>query len=118
MKTSITFTSQNLSSRFQSSDKANEKHRHNLIYYSKCPEPSCTKDYRCDTSRRITEQTNYHAGKEKKLHLLKHSLRLNYRHVDLSNMKIIDSSFHNNKLKKKIFEALYIKQYQVSLNSQ
>ena len=33
-------------------------------------------------------------------------------------MKIIDSSFHGNKFKQKISEALYIKQYQPSLNSQ
>ena len=49
---------------------------------------------------------------------MKHPLTQNHRHIDLDNMKIIDSSVHNNKLKQKISEALYIKQYRVSLNSQ
>ena len=33
-------------------------------------------------------------------------------------MKIIDSSFQGNKFEQKIFEALYIKQYEPPLNSQ
>ena len=33
-------------------------------------------------------------------------------------MKIIDSSFHGDELKRKISEALYIKQYRPSLNYQ
>ena len=41
-----------------------------------------------------------------------------YRVTDLGDMKIIYSSFDNNKLKRKIFEALYIKQYRPPLNSQ
>ena len=55
---------------------------------------------------------------EKLEHLLKHALLRNHQRVDLSNMKIIDSSFHGNKLKRIISEALYIKQYRPSLNSQ
>ena len=37
---------------------------------------------------------------------------------DLSNIKTIDLGFHGNKVKRKISEALYIKQYRPSLNSQ
>ena len=91
--TCITYTGQKLSSKFQIKDKTDEKHKHNLIYYTNCPEPFCTKDY-------LGEITQ------------------NHWHIDLGNMKIIDSSFHKNKLKWKISEALYIKQYWPSLNSQ
>ena len=55
---------------------------------------------------------------EKLEHLLKHALLRNHQRVDLSNMKIIDSSFYGNKLKRIISEALSIKQYRPSLNSQ
>ena len=75
-------------------------------------------DYPGETVCRIIERVAHHAGKDKQSHLLKHALTRNHRHVDLGNMKIIDSSFHNNKLKRKIPEALYIKQYRPSLNSQ
>ena len=88
------------------------------MYYTKCPETFCTENYLDETGRRIIERVADHAGKDKQSHLLKHALTRHHRHVDLGNMKIIDSSFHNNKLKWKIYEALYIKQYRPSLNSQ
>ena len=118
VKTRITYTGRKLNSRFQIKDEINEKHQHDLIYYTKFPEEFCTEDYLGETGRRIIERVADHAGKGKQSHLLKHALTQNHRHVHLSNMKIIDSSFHNNKLKRKISEALYIKQYRPSLNSQ
>ena len=45
VKTRITYTGQKLNSRFQIKDKINEKHKHDLIYYTKCPEEFCMKDY-------------------------------------------------------------------------
>ena len=57
-----------------------------------------------------------HTGKDKQSHLLKHALTRNHRHLDLSYMKIIDSSFHTDNLKRKISKALYMKQYRLSLN--
>ena len=68
--------------------------------------------------RRIVERVADHAGKDRQSHILKHALTQNHRHVDVGNMKIIGFSFHNNKLKRKSSEALYIKQYRPSLNSQ
>ena len=109
IKTRITYTSQKLNSRFQIKDKVNEKHKHDIIYYKKCPEAICTEDYLGETGCRIIERVVDHAGKDKQSHLLKHALTRNHRHVNLGNMKTIDSSFYNNKLKRKISEALYIK---------
>ena len=93
VKTRITYTGQKLSSRFQIKDKINEKHKHDLIYYTKCPEEFCAEAYLGEIGRRIIEQVADHAGKDKQSHLLKHALTQNHRHVDLGNMKIIDSSF-------------------------
>ena len=118
IKTGITDKGQKLISRFQIKDKINEKHKHNLIYNTKCPEAFCTEDYLGETGRRIIERVADHDGKDKKSHLLKHLLTQNHRHVNLGNMKIIESGFHYKKLKQKISETLYIKQYRPSLNSQ
>ena len=41
VKTRTTYTGQKLNSRFQIKDKINEKHKHDPIYYTKCPEASC-----------------------------------------------------------------------------
>ena len=51
----------------------------------------------------IIEQVADHAGKDKQSHLLKHAALRNHGRVDLSNIEIIDSSFHDNKLKRKNF---------------
>ena len=96
VKIRITYTSQKLNSTFQIKDKINEKHKHDLIYYIKCSEAFCTEDYLGETGRRIIEQVANHAAKNKQSHLLKHALTRNHRHFYLGNMKIIDSSFHNN----------------------
>ena len=106
-----------MNSRFQIKDKINEKHKHDIIYYTKCPEAYCTEKYLGETGRRVIERVDDHAGKDKQSHLLKHALLRNHRRFDLSNTKINDSSFHGNKFKRKISEAPYIKQYRPSLNS-
>ena len=118
VKTRITYTGQKLDSRFQIKDKRNEKTKHDFIYYTKLTEASCTEEYLGEAGRRVIERVPDHAGKDKQSHLLKHALLQNHRRFDLSNMKIIDSSFHGSKFKWKISEALYIKQYRPSQNSQ
>ena len=102
---------QKLNSSFQIKYKTNEKHKHDLSYYTKCPEASCTEEYLDETGRIIIERVSDHAGKDKQSHLLKHAVLRNQRHVELSNMKITDSSFHGNNFKRKMSEALYIKHY-------
>ena len=55
VKTNIADTGQKLKSRFQINDKVNEKHKHDLIYYTQCPEAFCKKDYLGETGRSIIE---------------------------------------------------------------
>ena len=69
-------------------------------------------------SCRIIERTADHGGKDKHSHLCKHAWDENHKHIDLDNIKVIDSGYHNNRFKRKIFEALYIKQYKPMLNTQ
>ena len=63
-----------LNSRFQIKDKINKKHKHDLIYYTKCPEAFCTEEYLGETGRRIIAGIADHTGKDKQSHLLKHAL--------------------------------------------
>ena len=117
VKTRITYTGQKLNSKFHIKDKIKERHQYDVSYYIKCPEEFCTEDYVGETGGRIIERVSDHAGKDKESHLFKHALT-NYRHVDLGNMKLIDSNFHNNKSKREISEAFYITQYQPSIKSE
>ena len=118
VKTRATYSGQKLSTKLQIVDKTKDQHKHDLVYYSKCPEPTCNEAYLGETGRRIIERSADHCGKDKQPHLLRHALNSNHKTVDLKDFKIIDSSYHNNRFKRKISEALYIKEYKPSLNTQ
>ena len=77
----------------------------------KCPELTCNEDYLGKTGRRIIERSADHCGKDKQSDLLRHALNNNHKTVDLTDFKIIDSTYHNNRFKRKILVSLYIKQY-------
>ena len=97
--------------KFQIKYLTKNQHEHDLINYSQCAEPNCDKDYLGETGRRIIERAADHCRKDKQSHLLKHALISNHPVVDLKDLKIIDKNYHGNKYKRKISEALYIKQY-------
>ena len=88
------------------------------MYYSKCPEPNFDKDYLDETGGRRIERAADHYGKDNQSHLLKHALISNHPVVDLKDLKVIDKNHHGNKYKRKISEALYIRQYRPLLNAQ
>ena len=110
-------TDHKLNTRFQIKDKTAQSHKHVLFYQVKCPDQSCNQDYLGETSRRIIERVADHSGKGKHSHLFKHTCNENHKHVDLDNIEAIDSGYHNNRLKRKISETLYIKQYKPTLNT-
>ena len=118
VKKRVTYTGQKLSTKLQIKDKTKDQHKHDLAYYNKCPEPTCNEDYLRETGKRIIERSAEHCGKDKQSHLLRHALNNNHKTIDLKNFKITDSSYHNNRLKTKISDALYIKQYKSSLNTE
>ena len=82
VNTRITYTGQKLNSRFQIKDKINKKHKHDLVYYTKCSEEFCMEDYLGESGRSIIERVADHAGKDKLSHLLKHALTQNHRYID------------------------------------
>ena len=71
-----------------------------------------------ETGRRIIERTADHSGKDKHSHLFKHVCNENHKHIHLDIIKVIDSGYHKNRFRRKISEALYIKQYKPTLNTQ
>ena len=55
VKTRVTYTGQKVDIKFQSKDKTKGQHKHDLLYYNKCPEPTCQEDYIGKTGRKINE---------------------------------------------------------------
>ena len=72
VKTWITYTGRKFGSKFQIKDLTKNQHKHDLIYYSKCPEPICDKDYLGETGRRIIERAADHCRKDKITYLNMH----------------------------------------------
>ena len=58
VKKGVTYTGQKLSTKLQIKDKTKGQHKHDLLYYSKRPEPPCNEDYLGKTGRRIAVKTN------------------------------------------------------------
>ena len=84
----------------------------------KCLAENCPDDYIGESARRIIERVKDHGGRDTKSHVLKHSSEKEHVEVTQEDFKIISSHFKNNRLKRKIAEALLMKQKRTSLNVQ
>ena len=115
VKTLITYEGTKLSTKFQVKDKTKFEHRHNITYYSCCPNINCSDSYVGETERRIKERIIDHNKRDKKSHLLKHARENGHNHVWKDDFKILNSNYRNS-IKRKISEALYIRQLKPTLN--
>ena len=69
--------------------KIKDQHKHDLVYYSRCPEPTCKEeDYLVETGRSIIERSADHCGKDKQSHLLRHALNSNHKTVNLQDLTL------------------------------
>ena len=93
VKTRITYTGTKLGTKFQINDLTKNQHEHDLIYYSKCPEQNCDKDYLGETGGRRIEGAADHCEKDKQSHLLKHALISKHPVVDLNNLRLL-AAYH------------------------
>ena len=113
----VVYNSTKLSSKFQLKDKIEFEHKNNVVYYCQCPNDNCNENYIGETSRRIIERIKDHNNRDKKSHILTHSIEKKHAHVWKDDFKIIGANYKNN-TKRKISEALHIKQRKPSLNIQ
>ena len=63
VRTRITYAGRKLRTKFQIKDLTENPHEHNLIYYSKYPEPNYDKDYLGENGRRRIEREAGHCKK-------------------------------------------------------
>jgi len=64
------------------------------------------------------ERISDHAGRDKKSHVVKHSLDHDHSSPCYDNYKIICGNYKGHKFRRKVSEALHIKQKRPSLNIQ
>ena len=83
-----------------------------------CSAENCSDDYIGESARCIIERVKDHGERDTKSHVLKHSSEKEHIDVTQEVFKIIVSNFKNSRLKRKIAEALLIKQKCPSFNVQ
>ena len=92
----IILTGTKLSSQFNIKDDTNEQRKHDLVYFSRCPSTNCTDSYRGETARCPSERVMDHAGRDTKLHIVRHCLNSNHEAVNTGNFKILNMEYNNN----------------------
>ena len=118
VKPRIAFTRTKVGTSFQIKDKIQMKHNHDIVYYNKCPGVQCNENYIGKTGRRVSVRIIDHAGRDLNSYVYKHCIETGHRSPDINDFKIIGSNFHKNVIKRKIAEALLIKQLKPSLRKQ
>ena len=118
IKIRICYTGKRLSSCFKVKDKKKFDHEHDLVYHFKCPEESRTDDHIGESGRRVIERVKDHNGRDKSSHMLRHSIEKNHAEVTANDFKVIGRNYRNNVQKRKVAEALLIKQFRPALNVQ
>ena len=82
-----------------------------------CPDPNCNETYVGATARRLFERIKDHNGRDRKSHVIKHSIASKHKEVKKDDFIILNrNQGHYKKLK--LSEALEIKRQKPSLNVQ
>ena len=114
----VVLTGSKLSSKFQVKDRTLFSHNHDIIYTCNCPENGCPDKYIGEAAKRISEKVLEHTGKDINSHLYKYSIKTGHQTLQISNYQIIGNGYGNNWNKRKIAEALLIKELNPTLNKQ
>ena len=112
----ILLTGTKLSSQFNIKDDTNKQHKHDLVYFSRCPSTKFTDIYIGEVTRRLSERVMDDAVRETKSLIVRHGLNSNHETVNIENLKILNMMYNNSTYKMKISGSLFVKQYHPSLN--
>ena len=88
-----------------------------LVYQHECQNKNCNEDYVGETERRKEIRTGEHGGKDKESWILKHSNGTKHPKAKYKNFKVLGSGY-GSRPKRKIAEALFIRDLKPSLNKQ
>ena len=69
VKRQVTFTGQKLNTEFNVKDRTKFEHKHDVIYFGKCPEQNCTDNYLGESVGKISGRIIDHSRRDQKSHL-------------------------------------------------
>ena len=114
----LVFTGTKLGTKFNIKDKTSKEHQHDLTYSVVCPDRNCNEGYNGETGRRLIERVHEHSGNEVNSHVFKHSLEANHPAVTIDDFRVLKTAYRQKKFRRKLSEALFIKQNKPALNKQ
>ena len=96
-----------LSSQFNIKDYTNKQRKHDSVYFSRCPSTTCSDSYRGQTAGHLCERVVDHAGRDTKLHIVRHCLNSNHETVNIEDFKTLNIGYDNNTDRKRMSDALF-----------
>ena len=111
----ITYKGTKLSTQFSVKLRTKFESRHNIVYFSRCPNGTCNETYVEKTDSRINERIIDHNKRDKISYLLKYASESQHTHIWKDDFKILNGNY-NSSIKRKISEALYIRTLKPTLN--
>ena len=114
----LVFTGTKLGTKFNIKDKTSKEHQHDLTYSVVCPGTNYNEEYNGETGRRLIERVHEHSGKEVNSHVFKHSIETDHPTVTIGDFRVLKTSYRQKKFRRKLSEALFIKQNKPALNKQ
>ena len=118
VKMTVSYTAKELSTCVNVKDKTIFNHEHDIAYYAQCPKKSCPHDHVGESGRRVLEQVKDYNGRDTSSHIFKHCVADDHQFIFCDDLKVVGRNYPNNKRKRKIAEALLIKNLKPSLNVQ
>ena len=112
----LVFTGCKFITGFQVKDKTKFEHNHNIVYHGSCPETDCPENYIWETARGILETVKDHTCTDIHWHIFKHIVESRHEVLVVIHYSIFGKGYWNNTKKRKISEALIIKDIKPTLN--
>ena len=106
-----------LSKYFNLKDKIDEKHLSNFVYRHDCRKTPCKDNYVGETGRRKTKRTQEHAGVDKNSAIFKHSQSEKHPCAEAGDFQVLAANYPNRR-KRKLAEAMFIRDLKPTLNRQ
>ena len=110
-------TGTKIEGKFNIKDKLEDRHKSNFVYQHECKNKKCKDDYVGETGRRKEIRTGEHAGNDKESWVYKHAVKKKHPKAKEADFKILGSNYDDRR-KRKIAEALFIRDLKPSLNRQ
>ena len=112
----LVFTGTKLGAKFNIKDKTSKEHQDDLAHSVVSPDPNCNEEYNGKTGRRLIERVYKHSDKCVTFHIFKYSIETDHPTVTIDGVCVLKTGYCQKKFRKKLSEALFIKQNKLALN--